>query len=194
VLLLDTAGRLHVDDELMQELRELKAEVKPHETLLVVDAMTGQDAVQVATSFRDGVDFDALVLTRWTATRAAARRSRSGRSPDGRAVSLDRREAGRAGALPSDRIASRILGMGDVLTLVERAEQAASAEQQAKFAEKVRRDSFTLEDFQEQLQAIKKMGPLEDLLRMIPGVGAKIPADAQVDEKGMKRVKRSSPR
>lgn len=189
VLLLDTAGRLHVDEGLMQELRELKAAVKPHETLLVVDAMTGQDAVTAATAFKDGVGFDALVLSKVDGD-ARGGASLSIRAVTGRPIQflstgekLDALEL-----YHPDRIASRILGMGDVLTLVERAEQAVEADQAARFAEKMRRDSFTLEDFREQLQAIKKMGPLEDLLKMIPGVAGKIPEGARIDDGGMKRV------
>ena len=189
VLLLDTAGRLHVDDALMQELRELKQRVPPHETLLVVDAMTGQDAVTAATAFKEGVDFDALVLSKVDGD-ARGGAALSIRAVTGRPVQflstgekLDALEL-----YHPDRIASRILGMGDVLTLVERAEQAVEADQARKFAEKVRRESFTLEDFREQLGAIKKMGPLEDLLKMIPGVSGKIPEGVQVDQGGMKRV------
>jgi len=189
VLLLDTAGRLHVDEALMQELRELKTAAKPDQTLLVVDAMTGQDSVAVATAFRDGVDFDALVLSKVDGD-ARGGAALSIRAVTGRPIQflssgekLDALEL-----FHPDRIASRILGMGDVLTLVERAEQAVDVEQASKFAEKMRRESFTLGDFLEQLQAIKKMGPLEDLLKMIPGVAGKIPEGAKIDEGGMKRV------
>jgi len=189
VLLLDTAGRLHVDEALMRELRELKAEARPHQTLLVVDAMTGQDAVKAATAFRDGVDFDALVLTKVDGD-ARGGAALSIRAVTGRPIQflstgekLDALEL-----FHPDRVASRILGMGDVLTLVERAEQAVEAEQAAALAEKIRRESFTLEDFLEQLQAVRKMGPLQDVLRMIPGVGARLPEGAEVDESGLKRV------
>ncbi|MBI5837129.1 MAG: signal recognition particle protein [Candidatus Eisenbacteria bacterium] len=189
VLLLDTAGRLHVDEALMLELRELKDEAKPHQTLLVVDAMTGQEAVNVATSFRDGVDFDALVLSKVDGD-ARGGAALSIRAVTGRPIQflssgekLDAMEL-----FHPDRVASRILGMGDVLTLVERAENAVEMEQAAAMAEKLRRETFTFEDFLEQLQAVKKMGPLGEVLRMIPGVSAKLPDDVEVDESGLKRV------
>jgi signal recognition particle subunit SRP54 len=189
VLLLDTAGRLHVDEALMRELREVKDEARPHQTLLVVDAMTGQDAVQAATAFRDGVDFDALVLSKVDGD-ARGGAALSIRAVTGRPIQflstgekLDALEL-----FHPDRVASRILGMGDVLTLVERAEQAVEVEQAAAMAEKIRRDTFTLDDFLEQLQSVKKMGPLNEVLRMLPGVGSKIPDDVQLDDGGIKRV------
>jgi signal recognition particle subunit SRP54 len=173
----------------MQELREVKAELRPHQTLLVVDAMTGQDAVQAATAFRDGVDFDALVLSKVDGD-ARGGAALSIRAVTGRPIQflsagekLDALEL-----FHPDRVASRILGMGDVLTLVERAEQAVEVEQAAALAEKIRRETFTLEDFLEQLQSVKKMGPLSEVLKMIPGVGAKLPQDAEVDDRGLKRV------
>ena len=189
VLLLDTAGRLHIDEQLMGELKSLKDGLKPHHTLLVVDAMTGQDAVTAATAFREGVDFDALVLSKIDGD-ARGGGALSIRAVTGRPIQflstgekLDAMEL-----FHPDRIASRVLGMGDVLTLVERAEQAVEADQAARFAEKLRREEFTLADFKEQLQAVKKMGPLGDVLRMIPGVGSKIPEGMEVDDGGLKRV------
>jgi len=172
VVILDTAGRLHIDEELMQELVEIKREVEPSETLLVVDSMTGQDAVNVALSFLEKVDFDGIVLTKL-----------DGDSRGGAALSM-KSVTGRPIKFASvgekiddleifypERMASRILGMGDVVTLVEKAEEAVSEERAKKLEEKIRKQKFDLEDFLEQLDQMKKMGGLSKIFELIPGMG-----------------------
>ena len=171
VVLLDTAGRLHVDEELMAELRAIRAKVKPHEVLLVVDGMIGQDSVNVAERFRDGLGFDGVVLTKM-----------DGDARGGAALSI-RHVTGapikflgtgeKADALElfhPDRMASRILDMGDVLSLVERAQESVDAGDAAKMAKKMSQGGFDLEDFRDQLRKIKKMGPLSQLMGLLPGV------------------------
>ena len=172
VVVLDTAGRLQIDGEMMAELEAIKQAVKPVETLLVADAMTGQEAVNVAAGFYERVGLTGLVLSKVDGD------ARGGAAISMRAVTgvpikfLGTGE--KTDALEifhPDRLASRILGMGDVLTLIERAEASVSEEQALKMEEKLRTASFTLEDFIEQLQAVKQMGPISDLLKMIPGMG-----------------------
>ncbi|RLB08076.1 MAG: signal recognition particle protein, partial [Deltaproteobacteria bacterium] len=171
-LILDTAGRLHIDEELMEELRDIKRFLNPQEILLVADAMTGQDAVNVAKGFNEGLGITGVILTKMDGD------ARGGAALSIKAVTqrpikfvgtgekLDAWEV-----FHPDRMASRILGMGDVLSLIEKA-QAAFDERQAETLErKLRKDEFTLDDFRDQLRQIRKMGPLEDLLRMIPGWG-----------------------
>ncbi len=187
IVILDTAGRLHVDTVMMAELDRIKEATGPQEILLVLDSMTGQDAVNVAQEFAERLDFTGAVLTKL-----------DGDTRGGAAVSLKAvtgkpiRFAGVGEKLDAlegfhpDRMASRILGMGDVLTLVERAQEVADLDQAAKLEEKLRKQSFTLEDFFEQLQAVKKMGPLDQLAGMIPGMN-KMGAVA-VDEKALARV------
>lgn len=186
-IILDTAGRLHVDQEMMSELERIKEATRPSEILLVLDSMTGQDAVNVASEFVSRLDFTGAVLTKLDGD------SRGGAAVSLRAVTgkpiafagvgekLDALEA-----FHPDRMASRILGMGDVLTLVERAEEAADLRTAAKLEEKLRKESLTLEDFSEQLQALKKMGPLDQIVGMIPGMGKASPA--AIDEKALSRV------
>jgi signal recognition particle subunit SRP54 len=171
-LLLDTAGRLHIDDAMLEELQKIKAEVKPHHVLLVVDAMTGQDALTVADRFNKAVGIDAVVLTKM-----------DGDSRGGAALSV-RHVTGRPIAFVGvgeksdalepfhpDRVASRILGMGDVLSLVEKAQETVDREKAEALVKKLREDSFTLEDFRDQLRQVKQMGPLDQILGMIPGLG-----------------------
>jgi len=187
VVVLDTAGRLHVDEELMQELERIKAATKPAEVLLVLDSMTGQDAVNVAQEFVDRLDFTGAVLTKMDGdTRGGA--AVSLRAVTGRPIKfasvgekLDALEP-----FHPDRVASRILGMGDIVTLVEKAQDAADVEQAARLEEKLRKQTFTLEDFYEQLQALKKMGPMDQLMSMIPGAGKL--SQSEVDEKALDRV------
>jgi len=187
VVILDTAGRLHVDEELMQELERIKAATKPAEVLLVLDSMTGQDAVNVAQEFVDRLDFTGAVLTKMDGdTRGGA--AVSLRAVTGRPIKfasvgekLDALEP-----FHPDRVASRILGMGDIVTLVEKVQDAADVEQAARLEEKLRKQTFTLEDFYEQLQALKKMGPMDQLMSMIPGMG-KVSQSA-VDENALDRV------
>jgi signal recognition particle subunit SRP54 len=172
VLIFDTAGRLHIDEELMEELRGIQKVLNPSEILLVADAMTGQDAVNVAKGFNDAVGITGVILTKMDGD------ARGGAALSIKAVTqkpikfigtgekLDAWES-----FHPDRMASRILGMGDVLSLIEKA-QAAFDERQAEALEKkLRKDEFTLEDFRDQLRQIKKMGPLEDILGMMPGLG-----------------------
>jgi signal recognition particle subunit SRP54 len=168
-LILDTAGRLHIDDAMLEELKAIKRDVAPHHVLLVVDAMTGQDAVTVADRFNQAVGIDAVILTKM-----------DGDSRGGAALSV-RHVTGRPIAFVGvgektdalepfhpDRLASRILGMGDVLSLVEKAQQAVDQEKAQEMVRKLREDSFSLEDFREQLRQLRQMGPLDQILGMLP--------------------------
>ncbi len=187
-VIIDTAGRLHVDEEMMAEVAAVKAKVHPHEILFVVDSMTGQDAVNSAKAFHDRLDYDGVVLTKLDGD------SRGGAALSIRAVvqkpikfasvgeKLDALEP-----FHPDRIASRILGMGDIVTLVEKAQEQFDEEKAVRFEEKLRKSQFTLEDFLDQLREVKKMGSLTDVLKMIPGAN-RIPADAQVDDHALVRV------
>ena len=189
-VVLDTAGRLHIDERLMQELRAIKAGVKPTEVLMVVDAMTGQDAVSSASSFHQALELTGVILTKLDGdTRGGA--ALSIRAATGTPIKfigigekLDALEV-----FHPDRMASRILGMGDVLGLVERAEQAFDAKQAEKLQKKLKTQAFTLEDFRDQLRQLKGMGPLEQLMGMIPGLSrVKGLPDAGAQEKELKRV------
>ena len=188
VLILDTAGRLHIDTELMAELVRVQAAVKPHEILLVVDGMTGQDAVNIAREFNEKLPISGVIMTKL-----------DGDSRGGAALSL-RAIAGKPlkfigvgeklDALQPfypDRMASRILGMGDVVGLVEKAQESFDVKQAEKLEQKLRKNTFDLEDFAEQLKQVKKMGSLSDMMGMIPGMG-KLPANAQVDEGALTRI------
>ncbi|MFO7263527.1 MAG: signal recognition particle protein [Bacillaceae bacterium G1] len=190
VVIIDTAGRLHVDEALMAELAAMKEAVQPHEILLVVDAMTGQDAVNVAETFHRQLSLTGVILTKLDGD------TRGGAALSVKAVTgcpikfvgmgerLDALEP-----FHPDRMASRILGMGDVLTLIEKAQQAVDAEKAAELEKKLRKAEFTLEDFLEQLQQIKSMGPLDELLRMLPGFDRiKGAQSLTIDEKQLKRV------
>lgn len=190
VILLDTAGRLHVDEPLMEELRAIKAVTKPSEILLVADAMTGQDAVQVAQNFNEVLDLTGVILTKVEGD------ARGGAALSMRAViqkpikflgvgeKLDALEV-----FHPDRLASRILGMGDVLTLIEKAQETFDEEQAKALERKLRKDGFTLEDFRDQLRQVRKMGSLEQLLGMIPGLNkVKGLKDMQPDEKELVKV------
>lgn len=175
VVILDTAGRLQIDDELMNELKEIKEVVKPKEILLVVDAMTGQEAVNVAKTFDDYLDITGVILTKLDGD-ARGGAALSIRQVVGKPIKfigtgekLDDLEP-----FHPERMASRILGMGDVLSLIERAEQQVSIRDAKALEEKMRNQTYTLDDFVEQIQQIKNMGPLEDLLAMIPGVNSKM--------------------
>ncbi|CAI8043913.1 Signal recognition particle protein [Geodia barretti] len=188
--IIDTGGRLHIDDELMQELEDVKAVAQPHETLLVVDAMTGQDAVNAAQEFNDRVGLTGLVMTKM-----------DGDARGGAALSVTRvtgvpikfmgvgeRSDGLEAYHP-DRLASRILAMGDVLTLIEKAQEAVDEKQAKELERKFRQATFDLEDFLEQIQSVKKMGSLSQIMEMIPGMNnmsRKMPAD--FDDNQIKRV------
>lgn len=185
---LDTAGRLHIDEELMQELKNIKASVHPHEILLVVDAMTGQDAVTVATSFDEALGIDGLVLTKMDGdTRGGA--ALSARAVTGKPIKF----VGMGEKLDEldyfypDRMASRILGMGDVLSLIEKAEQTLDEKKAAELEKKLRKNKFDLNDLLDQLQQVRKMGSMKDLLSMLPGVGNKL-RDVDIDERQFDRL------
>jgi signal recognition particle subunit SRP54 len=184
-LIIDTAGRLHINEELMAELLGIKKAVYPHEILLVVDAMTGQDAVNVADSFHQTLGLDGVILTKLDGdTRGGA--ALSVKAVTGcpiKFVGLGEKMDALEPFFP-ERMASRILGMGDVLTLIEKAQATIDAEKAKELENKLRQQQFTLEDFLEQLQQVKSMGPLEDILGMIPGLGgARQLKNMQVDEK-----------
>ena len=185
---LDTAGRLHIDEELMQELKNIKATVHPHEILLVVDAMTGQDAVTVATSFDEALGIDGLVLTKMDGdTRGGA--ALSARAVTGKPIKF----VGMGEKLDEldyfypDRMASRILGMGDVLSLIEKAEQSLDEKKAVELEKKLRKNKFDLNDLLDQLQQVRKMGSMKDILSMLPGVGNKL-RDVDIDERQFDRV------
>jgi signal recognition particle subunit SRP54 len=189
VVLLDTAGRLHVDDELMKELEAIRAKVKPREVLLVVDAMMGQDSVNVAQTFSERLGFDGVVLTKMDgdARGGAALSIRHVTGAPIKFVGVGE-AADAIEPFHPDRMASRILNMGDVLSLVERAQEAVDEKDAAKLEEKLRKQTFDLEDFGDQLRKIKKMGPLSQILGMLPGV----PKDAlsEVEKDGGRSVAR----
>ena len=172
VIIIDTAGRLHVNEELMQELKTIKGEVRPHEILLVVDAMTGQDAVNVAASFNEDLGLDGVVLTKMDGD------ARGGAALSVKAVTgCPIKFVGMGEKLEAlepfhpDRMASRILGMGDVLSLIEKAQTVYDLEEAKKMEKKFRKDEFTLDDFLSQLQQVRKMGSFEQILGMLPGMG-----------------------
>ncbi|OLN33316.1 signal recognition particle protein [Desulfosporosinus metallidurans] len=183
VVIIDTAGRLHINEELMGELRDIKTAVKPHEILLVVDAMTGQDAVNVAESFHKELGLDGVILTKLDGdTRGGA--ALSIKAVTGCTIKF----AGMGEKMDAiepfhpDRMASRILGMGDVLTLIEKAQESFDEKKAKEMEQKLRKQEFTLDDFLDQMQQMKKMGPLSSILEMIPGVGKQL-KDVQIDEK-----------
>lgn len=188
VVILDTAGRLHIDNELMLELREIKDTLGPDQIYFVCDAMTGQDAVNSAKEFDDQLGFDGVILSKLDGdTRGGA--ALSIRAVTGKPIKfvgigekLDRLEE-----FHPDRMASRILGMGDVVSLVERAQQAIDLEEAQKLSRKIQNDTLSLEDFLVQLQQVKKMGPIKEVLGMIPGLGNKMD-DLNVDEKQLQKV------
>ena len=190
-LIIDTAGRLHVDKPLMDELRSIKARVNPKEILLVVDAMLGQDSVNVAASFNAELDISGVILTKLDGdTRGGA--ALSIKAICGKPIKY----VGTGEKLTDiepfhpDRMASRILGMGDVLTLIEKAQSAISEEEAAKMAKKMKENSFDLEDYLMQLNSMKKMGSMRDMLEMIPGMGQRLKGqNLDVDEKQLEKTK-----
>jgi len=188
VVILDTAGRLQIDDRMMSELEEIRRVTTPSEVLLIADAMTGQEAVAVAEEFHQRVGLTGLILTKvdGDARGGAALSIRAVTGVPIKFMGVGEKVSDLEVFYP-DRLASRILGMGDVLTLIERAESSFSEEEARKVEKKLRTASFTLEDFIEQLQAVKKMGPLSDLLGMIPGLGQITKAlPAEATESGLK--------
>ncbi len=189
-VILDTAGRLHVDEELMDELKRVKAEVEPTEILLVVDAMTGQDAVNVAESFNNLLDITGVILTKLDGdTRGGA--ALSVRYVTGKPIKfigvgekLDQIEP-----FHPDRMASRIIGMGDVLTLIDKAEAAFDEKKAKEMEQKLRQNAFTLEDYMEQFDQLKNMGSLEQIMGMLPGMKPGALKDVNFDEKQIDRTK-----
>lgn len=190
IVIIDTAGRLHINEELMDELKQIKTAVQPHETLLVVDAMTGQDAVNVAEAFNAQLNITGLILTKLDGD------SRGGAALSVKAVTgcpiklvgmgekLDALET-----FYPERMASRILGMGDILSLVEKAQENFDETKAREMEMKIRKQEFTLEDFLEQMQQVKTMGPLKDLLGMIPGMGKQLKGmEAEIDEKELAHI------
>jgi signal recognition particle subunit SRP54 len=189
VLIVDTSGRLHVDEKLMQELKDIRSAVKPHSVLLVVDAMTGQDAVNVAEQFAAAVAFDGVVMSKLDGD-ARGGAALSVKAVTGKPIlfaslgeKLDQFER-----FHPDRMAQRILGMGDVLSFIEKAEGQFDEEQAKELERKMRRNEFTLEDFLGQLKQIRKMGPLTSLLGMLPGFSAQQMKGLKVDERELDRI------
>ncbi len=189
LIFLDTAGRLHVDEALMEELKNIKAAVDPAEILLTVDAMTGQDAVNAASAFDEALGITGVMLTKMDGD-ARGGAALSVRAVTGKPVKfvgmgekLDAIEV-----FHPDRMASRILGMGDVLTLIEKAEQAVDQKKAEEMANKLMKSRFTLQDYLEQMRSIKNMGSMEDILAMVPGMDAKALKGAKIDEKAMART------
>ncbi|MCL6472872.1 MAG: signal recognition particle protein [Firmicutes bacterium] len=189
IIIIDTAGRLHIDDQMMHELEEIKSEIKPHQILLVVDAMTGQDAVNVAQTFREKLDFDGVVMTKLDGD-ARGGAALSIKAVTGRPIKLISVGEKMDSLEPfhPDRMASRILGMGDVLTLIEKAQKAIDEKQAREMEEKLRKAEFTFEDFLVQMEQMQQMGPISQLIKMIPGLG-KLPKDIQVSDKDLARIR-----
>jgi signal recognition particle subunit SRP54 len=184
-VIIDTAGRLHINEELMKELQDIKKEVKPSEILLVVDSMTGQDAVTVAESFNRDLDVTGIVLTKLDGdTRGGA--ALSIKAITGKPIKFTGvgEKIGDIEPFYPDRIASRILGMGDVLSLIEKAQEAVTEEEAKALEKKFRENSFTFDDYLVQIESIKKMGNIKDILGMIPGVGNKV-RNLDIDENQM---------
>jgi signal recognition particle subunit SRP54 len=188
VLIIDTSGRLHIDEELMKELADIKKRTKPHDVLLVVDAMTGQDAVNVAEQFAETANFDGVVLTKLDGD-ARGGAALSVKAVTGKPIlyastgeKLDAFER-----FHPDRMSERILGMGDVRTLVEKAEKEFDEKKAEELERKIRRQEFTFDDFLDQLQQVRRMGPLSGVLKMIPGLGAQL-GNMKVDDRELDRV------
>lgn len=189
VLIIDTAGRLHIDEQLMEELQKIKAEVNPNEILLVVDSMTGQDAVNVAETFNQKLDITGVIITKLDGdTRGGA--ALSIKAVTGKPIKF----VGSGEKMEDielfypDRMASRILGMGDVLTLIEKAQEAFSEEEALKLQKKMKTNSFTLQDYLNQLESVKKMGGIGKLMSMVPGLGGKVNED-DIDESKIIKTK-----
>ena len=189
VLIVDTAGRLHIDEQLMEELQKIKAEVKPDEILLVVDSMTGQDAVNVAETFNQKLDITGVIITKLDGdTRGGA--ALSIKAVTGKPIKFVGSGEKMEDIEPfyPDRMASRILGMGDVLTLIEKAQEAFSEEEALKLQKKMKTNSFTLQDYLNQLESVKKMGGIGKLMSMVPGLGGKDNED-DIDESKIIKTK-----
>ena len=189
VLIVDTAGRLHVDQDLMDELASVRKVTKPHDVLLVVDAMTGQDAVNVAESFAETADFDGVLMTKLDGD-ARGGAALSVRAVTGKPIiyastgeKLDELER-----FHPDRMAGRILGMGDVMSLIEKTQDEFDEDQAADLERKIRKQQFTLEDFLQQMKQVRRMGPLGNLMKMMPGMGKAMRGMGQVDERELDRI------
>lgn len=189
VLIIDTAGRLHIDEQLMEELQKIKAEVNPNEILLVVDSMTGQDAVNVAETFNQKLDITGVIITKLDGdTRGGA--ALSIKAVTGKPIKFVGSGEKMEDIEPfyPDRMASRILGMGDVLTLIEKAQEAFSEEEALKLQKKMKTNSFTLQDYLNQLESVKKMGGIGKIMSMVPGLGGKVNED-DIDESKIIKTK-----
>ena len=187
VVILDTAGRLHIDEELMQELKNVKANVKPHEILLVVDSMTGQDAVNVAKSFNENLGIDGVVLTKLDGdTRGGA--ALSVKKVTGRPIKFAAtgEKLSDIEVFHPDRMAQRILGMGDVLSIIEKAEESFDLEEAEKIEKQLKKKEFDLDDYLTQLRQIKKMGSFSSLLKLVPGMNQL--KDVKIDDKEFVRI------
>ncbi len=190
VLILDTAGRLHIDDELMTELQNIKKALNPSDILLVADAMTGQDAVNIAGAFNDALDIGGVILTKMDGD-ARGGAALSIKAVTGKPIKFIGTGEKSSAFEPfhPDRMASRILGMGDVLSLVEKAAEMVDATKAAELEKKLRKNQFSLEDFRDQMVSIRKMGSIGDMLKMIPGVSTnKHFKNLEVDEREILRV------
>jgi signal recognition particle subunit SRP54 len=187
-LIVDTSGRLHIDEELMKELAQIRKRTKPHDVLLVVDAMTGQDAVNVAEQFADTANFDGVVLTKLDGD-ARGGAALSVKAVTGKPIlyASTGEKLGDFERFHPDRMAQRILGMGDVMTLVEKAERQIDETQAQELERKIRKQQFTLDDFLDQMKQVRNMGPLQNLLRLMPGVGQQL-GSLQVNERELDRL------
>lgn len=188
VIIIDTAGRLQIDEALMQELKDLKSNVKPHEILLVVDSMTGQDAVNIADTFNKELGIDGIVLTKLDGdTRGGA--ALSVKKITGRPIKFAAtgEKLSDIEVFHPERMASRILGMGDVLSIIEKAEETFDLEEAQKLEEKLKKQNFDLDDYLAQLRQMKKMGSFSSILKMIPGLGSKL-KDVEIDDKEFLRI------
>ena len=187
-LIIDTSGRLHIDDELMEELAKIRKRTKPHNVVLVVDAMTGQDAVNVAEKFAEVANFDGVILSKLDGD-ARGGAALSVKALTGKPIlyASTGEKMGDFERFHPDRMAQRILGMGDVMTLIEKAEKEMDEDRAAELERKIRKEQFTLDDFLEQMHQIRRMGPLTSILKMIPGMGREL-GNLQVDEKELDRL------
>jgi signal recognition particle subunit SRP54 len=188
VVILDTAGRLHVDEALMEELARVRAEAKPHNVLLVLDSMTGQEAVSVAQAFQERVAFDGVVLTKLDGD-ARGGAALSVKAVTGKPIKLVSvgEKLDQLEYFHPDRMASRILGMGDVLSLIEKAEAAVEEDEQQHMEQRLRKGQFSFDDFLAAQKMLRRMGPFQNVLKLIPGLGSQL-RDVDVDEKQLKRV------
>jgi signal recognition particle subunit SRP54 len=188
VVIVDTAGRLHIDEELMEELSAIRAAVKPTNVLLVLDSMTGQEAVAVAEAFQERVAFDGIVLTKLDGD-ARGGAALSVKAVTGKPVKLASvgEKVDQLEYFHPDRMASRILGMGDVLSLIEKAEEAATEDEQAALEQRIRAGEFTFDDFLSAQKMLRRMGPIQSVLKLIPGMGNQL-RDVQIDERELRRV------